>query len=49
MTLMKTNILIVVTLLSALLNAQNLSLQESIDKTLHNHPDIKSFELQIAF
>ncbi len=34
-------------LLSSIAHAQLLTLQESIDKTLHNHPDVKSFILKV--
>lgn len=40
-------ILIINVVLSSLLGAQSLTMQESIDKALSNHPDIKSFELKI--
>jgi outer membrane protein TolC len=44
---MKRYILITTLLFTSLLNARVLSMQESIEKTLQNHPDLKSFELQI--
>jgi outer membrane protein TolC len=35
-------------LLTLGLNAQTLSLEESINKTLSNHPDIKTFALKVT-
>jgi len=44
---MKKNILLISFILTSILSAQNLSMQECIDKSIQNHPDIKSFELKI--
>jgi len=42
-----TSVIASLLLSSIALVAQTLTLQESIDKTLLNHPDIKSFQLKI--
>ncbi len=39
--------LLLTLLLTVMLSAQKLTLQESIDKTLSNHPDIRSFILKV--
>ena len=44
---MRKNILILSIILSSILQAQMLSMQESIEKSLLNHPDIRSFELRV--
>jgi len=44
---MKKSLLIIVIFISSL-SAQILTLQECIDKTLKNHPDIKSFMLEVS-
>ncbi len=44
---MNKSLLLIAALLANTLYAQTLTMQESIDKTLANHPDIKSFILKI--
>jgi len=45
---MKKKIVLISFILTSVLSASSLSMQESIDKSLQNHPDIKSFELKIT-
>ena len=45
---MKNVIVLISFALTSILLAQSLSMEECIDKTLQNHPDIKSFELKIS-
>ena len=45
---MKNKILLIILLLNNVIYANNLSMQECIDKSIQNYPDIKSFELKVT-
>jgi len=45
---MKNKILLITLMLSSILSAQSLSMKECIDKSIQNHPDIKSFKLKVT-